>query len=481
MLKINKKGTNKINLLEIFIIMSPLIDLITSLSIRFLNFTFTFGMIIRFLFLLFLLCYLFFYSKSKYKKSSIILLVILLFFSVCNLLNMYFLKGFINLFLEVKILLKTFYFPISLIVLFNYFSERKRELKIRTFNTVSIIYLMLIFVPALLDFSFSAYSGNKIGYIGLFYAANEISAILAILAPFIIAFVMQNYKKWYTYVLLYFYTYMMLLIGTKVSFLGILLSILVFLFVYTTRYILKMERRSKLWEFIKIPIIIPIIICTLIVVSIYKSSALSFNMAEHRNALVKQYEEKGKHQKEVIGLTKEDYINLIFSNRDNFNNIMKSKFSLVNTKEQLFGLGYYDHNNLFDRQYNIIEIDYGDVFYLYGIIGFILYFSLLLLILVDLIIISFKRFKRIINDDQTIPYYSSIALTLGIAFFAGHVFTAPAVSIYPAIIIPALYFKIKPQKGKNLIDNTNIFLQKHGYWLLLFLCLVLSILFNLTF
>ncbi len=425
----------KLNILEIVILLSPLIDLITSLTVRLLNLNLTFGMIFRFAFLLYLLYYLIFKTKNKYKKISIIYLIVLIVFSLIHLLNIYYLKGFTVLLIEFKTIIKIFYFPIVLITIFNYLIESKFNERI--LKLVSIIYLSLIFLPYITKTAFITYSIDKIGSIGWFYAGNEIGAIVAILAPFTIAKIFNDYNKWYSYIFLTFYSFVMLLIGTKVPFLGLTLPIFTYLIVYIIRFIIN---KTSFLSFIKTPIIIPVILSLIIIFTVYKYSSLKLNINQHKNILIEQNNLNPE-------LKKDDYLNLIFSSRDKYFSIMQKKYKLANTKEKLIGLGYVDPLVTFNKSFNIIEVDYGDVFYLYGIIGFLIYFSSLFIIIFQIIIMSFKKFKTIIFDDKILPYYISCFLILGIAFFAGHIFTAPAVSLFPALIISKLFLKLKTNEG----------------------------------
>ncbi len=470
----------KLSLFDLFILFSPIIDLITSFSIRYFNLSVTFGMIIRSCFLLYMLYYFFFKIKSEYKKISLIYLLILFLYCFLHLFNIYFLKGLSVFISEFKILIKMFYFPIILVVIFNHFSISKNKMSKNLFHNVSIMYLFLIVIAIITNTSFQTYTYVKNGFTGWFFSPNEISAILSMLSPFIIIKIMKNYKKLYVYICLYLYTYIMLLIGTKVPFLGILLSILGYLFVYGARFILDKENRPRFIKFVKIPVILPIIISVAIVIFLYKGSTLYYNMAQHKKIIIEQYKEDGQQNNQDMILKKRDYINLIFSGRENFNSIMYKKFIQANTKEQLFGLGYIDIENKFNRQYNIVEIDYADIFYLYGIYGFVVYFIMFVIMLIDIIILSIKRFKTIIFNDSIIPYYISIVLMLGIALFAGRSFTAPAVSIYPAIIIPLLYLEINKEsdeKHKTLLEMINEFLKIH-YIKVLF---IVSLIFILSF
>lgn len=454
----------KLSLLEIFILSNPFIDLITSFSIFFLKLNITFGMIARFVFLLILLYYLLFKSNSKYKKLSVIYIMIVIMFGSLYLINMYLLKGLSVTVLEIKTLLKTFYFPILLVTLFNYFEEHKNNFNTKILTLLSVIYLTFILIPVLTNTSFSTYSSGKTGNIGWFYSPNEIGAILALLSPFIIQKLKNNVNKWYVYGLFALYVFVMLEIGTKVPFLGILLTIVSLLIFTIIDFLLDEPKWHKIWEFFKKPLTIPFLVLFFIVVFLYQSSSLNFNMNYHKQSLV------GDNPSSE--LKEEDYMNLVFSSRDKYNEIVFKKFKLSNAKEQLFGMGYVDVHKQFDRQYNIVEIDYMDILYMYGILGFVIYYLFLFILIIDIFFKAFKNFKKTVCEEKNIVYIIGVSLIFGVAFFAGHVFTAPAVSIYPALIIPILFIKLRNNEKTSIIDKINIFVEKN---IIKIICVILLI------
>ena len=75
----------------------------------------------------------------------------------------------------------------------------------------------------------------------------------------------------------------------------------------------------------------------------------------------------------------------------------------------------------------MIEMDYFDIFYSHGIIGFIIYFSILVYLL-----------RKKLKVDKSYEGYmlkTSFILILVLSFFTGHIITAPAVSIIVTIIL----------------------------------------------
>ena len=87
----------------------------------------------------------------------------------------------------------------------------------------------------------------------------------------------------------------------------------------------------------------------------------------------------------------------------------------------------------------IIEIDYFDIFFNFGIIGSLFYWLIVLGSLGYSIKRAFKNWK-LLEAGSVVPYYiCAVGLAFGIAMFAGHVFVSPAVSFYLALLISILF------------------------------------------
>ena len=76
-----------LKILYMFILLQPFIDLITSLMTRFDVAIVSLGVIIRGIFIVVMLCYLFFFNRSKYRKTSIIYIILLGVFYLFYLLT----------------------------------------------------------------------------------------------------------------------------------------------------------------------------------------------------------------------------------------------------------------------------------------------------------------------------------------------------------------------------------------------------------
>ncbi|MBR3140324.1 MAG: O-antigen ligase family protein, partial [Methanobrevibacter sp.] len=83
----------KFNILEIVLILSPIIDILTSVSQRTLNIDISLGLIIRSFLLFFMTMFTLIKSSYKYKKITITYLAMFILYSIFFMVNVYINKG----------------------------------------------------------------------------------------------------------------------------------------------------------------------------------------------------------------------------------------------------------------------------------------------------------------------------------------------------------------------------------------------------
>ena len=398
----NKYLTKNISfIIKIFLYLQPVIDLVTSIMINYFNINITLGMIIRMIFLLFIIFFYLFVKKnnSNYKK---IYLLSLLLFSITYLTIMFITKGNIIIFKELSNYLKIIYF----IILLKLIDKKDIKINIHDLINISIIYLLLILIPNILNISFNSYTQGKIGSVGLFNSGNEISAILAILTPFIVNYLFmknQNIIKKVVLTLLVLLTYFQM--GSKIVIISLIISI-----IFNLIITIKNDKNFNIKKLIYLLLSL-IIIVTLLIIFIPKTN-FYYNIVLHLNYL-------GINN--ISDLFTYNTLNrFIFSDRLSFLSITNNYFINGSIIQKLFGLGsiinpYTDYIYI-----KSIEMDLFDIFYNIGIIGFIIY-----------IIPLIKGFKEISKNSLII--FSAI-LAIVIAMLVGHTLLAPAVAIYIIII-----------------------------------------------
>ena len=89
----------------------------------------------------------------------------------------------------------------------------------------------------------------------------------------------------------------------------------------------------------------------------------------------------------------------------------------------------------------MIEMDYFDILFSHGIVGFIIFFGITVPILVKIV-----REKRKV-DYEYVMNFTSLLLIIILAFFTGHIITAPSVSLLSIVLLLTL----NTPKKKNLL------------------------------
>ena len=123
--KINEFINKNINkMIIIFLLLSPIFDLITSLSLNVLKIDFNFIIIIKGLFLIILTYYYIFISK-KNKISNIFLISIFLYL-ILFIFNILINKDIHALIYEFTNTFKTFYFPLIIILIYQFVAKEDK-------------------------------------------------------------------------------------------------------------------------------------------------------------------------------------------------------------------------------------------------------------------------------------------------------------------------------------------------------------------
>ncbi|MBQ8192743.1 MAG: O-antigen ligase family protein [Bacilli bacterium] len=425
------KKLDKTKLLYLFLILQPIIDLITSIMTRFVNFDITLGMITRALFLIILLIYTIFFNNSKYKRKTIIYFIIFFMFILLYFLTKPDIFKLDFLIKEVTNLFKYFYLPITSVCLLNCFDslriDKEKIGKIFVINVV--VFSVLIIIPELTNTSFSSYYGSNSGSVGWFFAANEVGAILTLLFPYIYKLGHQN-RLVKLLICAIFIIVAMMIIGTKTAFFGMILTEIVFCI-----YFLIIRKKITIKPFLIALLIL--IISTVLIPSLPATN----NMKNHIDRLTEEenvtdveeednYEDK---QNTLFGRI----LKVALSSRDIYLYDTYDIYEESATVDKVFGIGFVNRQSIDNSKIKkLIEIDIFDIFFHYGIIGFIVYFA-------PILWIYFKSIYEVIRnklklDFSKLLYLYAITLLIGISCLAGHIFGAPAVSIYLAFSLVLL-------------------------------------------
>lgn len=404
----NKIIKNNLNIiLSVFILLQPILDLITGLCLHLFHLNLTLGIIVRILFLaLIIYITLFVYNK---KKTMYIYCIILLY-SIFYLLGIIIYKDKMGLFQEVQGLIRVFFFPLLLVSLY----ELKEEVKISkmTLFVTLILYLMFIFIPLLLGVGYKTYQITKSGTLGFFNSANEISGIISILTPIMFILFKERKNIILKVIVTLIYLVVILMVGTKTPLLSLTITLSAILL-----WLIIKNANAKKYKLLLITFIGVIVGIASLLVVIPKTNFYK-NIEVHLDYLkVDDITEILEDEKLVD--------HFIFSQRLTF---LKNKDKLYNKTslyQKIFGIGYLKKG----KPTKMIEMDYFDIYYSHGIAGFIVFFSIYFIILFRIL-----REKQHLTFDRYMLFIS-LLLIIFLSLFTGHIITAPSVSILVVIII----------------------------------------------
>ena len=412
-----KKNFN--TLLIIFILLQPILDLITGFGIHIWKMDITIGIIIRMIFLLVILYSVMFVYK---KKQNWLYYGILIVYGLLYVLGIILFKDGVGLFSEIQGLCRVFYFPVLLIALYSI----KDEIKISkmTLMVVLVTYLVCILVPNCLNLGFETYEITKAGTLGFFNSANEISGIISLLTPIMILIFVSSKKIIPAVIISCIYLYVILTIGTKTPLLS--LGITIF---FTYLWFIYNAVKVKKYKRIGISLIALVLFTTALILILPKTTFYK-NIETHLNYLKLDNVTEVFEDEKLVD-------HFIFSSRLKFMKERQQDYMDGNIYQKLFGIGYLNNQ----KEAKAVEMDYFDIYYNHGIIGFILFFG----IYGYLFYLIMKEKKKL--DFEQYMLYISILLSIFLSFFTGHIITAPAVSI----LVTVLLLMLAKQKKKRLL------------------------------
>ena len=412
-----KKNFN--TLLIIFILLQPILDLITGFGIHIWKMDITIGIIIRMIFLLVILYSVMFVYK---KKQNWLYYGILIVYGLLYVLGIILFKDGVGLFSEIQGLCRVFYFPVLLIALYSI--KDKIKISKMTLMVVLVTYLVCILVPNCLNLGFETYEITKAGTLGFFNSANEISGIISQLTPIMILIFVSSKKIIPAVIISCIYLYVILTIGTKTPLLS--LGITIF---FTYLWFIYNAVKVKKYKRIGISLI-ALVLFTIALILILPKTTFYKNIETHLNYLKLDNVTEVFEDEKLVD-------HFIFSSRLKFMKERQQDYMDGNIYQKLFGIGYLNNQ----KEAKAVEMDYFDIYYNHGIIGFILFFGMY-----GYFFYLIMKERRKLDFEQYMLYIS-ILLSIFLSFFTGHIITAPAVSI----LVTVLLLMLVKQKKKRLL------------------------------
>ena len=379
-------------LLVLFLVCQPLLDALTCIQIK-NNWSFiSISALVRGLFFLYVLYYL--WKEKKDRK------IIYLYLVYCVLeIAMQYLVFKNSLSVEVANLMQVFYLGF-LIIFFKSYKNGYLNTKLLVF--IYYLYISLIIGPFILGFGYYAWEfyPEKSGYYGLFYGANEISAILVILFPIVLDYLLRCKKYIISGISIILSFICAYLVGTKTMLLGFIMTLLYLLIPFLYKYYKKFSWKYKIC-FIGVVVLILILGCLILPhTPVYKNITLALDYFKIDSSNIFSY----------YGINK-----MIFSGRLEFVVNIFKEVRWLGPLYYIFGIGKSILISL-----KGVEIDLFDILFTLGILGFIFYLVFM--------------YNSVKDTKLGGVYRYTFILGLLISLIAGHVLISTNVSIYLALL-----------------------------------------------
>lgn len=437
--------------LLLFIVFQPILDLLTSFSIYVLHMSATVGIVVRFAFMLLALGYLLLHHKQQGAKKYILYLCLFGIVLAIGLVNNLMIKSPVSFGEEVKFIMKSVY---PIVLLFGYIIALK-ELKNNEFAFHKIItyflYATLILSVSIIaamatGTDFPSYPNSKIGSRGWFFAGNDLSSIFAIMFPIVVLYSVHkttSFSKVYYWIPTVLAMYASIMIGTKVGYGAIVITLGIALFFLFIEYMIHRKKEGKGFTYLVNTVVAAVVLGGLLVLTpqtpIAKNMTIHLQIYEYKKSV---QEEKDQKEGKVITeeehkegeLTDSEMKSLIYSDRDKFLKVYKQYYKDAPLSQKLFGMGYAGN---YTTKMKLVEMDFHDLFFAFGIVGFLMYLLPLLYFGIKIFIRLITNFKKLFSVKHML-LASTLVLSLGIGFMSGHVLTAPAVSIFFVVILAYL-------------------------------------------
>ena len=455
--------------LGVYIVLQPLIDILTAIGAM-AEMDATVGAVVRAAFMVLCFLYVVFISHFKGKKWCILVLGIICAYLLVFLLWMYSLGG-LSLCLEnIKELAKVYFAPFVAVFLYAIYHEYGHMVSTRAIAIAGAIYVCVIVIAFVTGTSFVSYSNSGYGYKGWFYAANEVSCIIALTSPVTIYYCLKQitapgrHSRW-QWALIVFVLLSVIIsanfIGTKIAF-----GITLFYCFIATIWSLVMFVKRRTYEY-RVRLIV-FAIMTAAIFALYFFSPLQSYLNNIYMRLMQEDPEliMASWSREIQEASRGTWLRELINNNDvvkRIDQILSRRLLSASPSVQvftdggimtkLFGIGYGNVESYGRSIQFMIEIDPLGILIRQGIVGFVLYFVPYMAFIVYACVQFFRRPAQRLGSLKYCTYLYSTLAAFGISVIAGHALVSPAVSTFMLVISFRLWVLTREQNKLPRIDK----------------------------
>lgn len=449
MKKINniiRKNCNLENILCLFLLLCPILDIVSFLYRKNFNTNFSPSTIMRPIIPMIIITFLFFTKNKKFKLYTFLAFIIYAIYGIIHLYLFTKVKNgssYSTVFHEAQYIINYSFMILNLFIYIYVFRNNKSDKLKKTVLFSTCIYIISIFISIITKTSSHTYIVEKLGYKGWFESGNSIGAIL-ILSMFVyITYVRDaKYKKIAIPLVILVGIFLTTLIGTRVGLFGFILVLGLYIMVeviYGIVHNKKVNKKIIAYGSIGIiGIIVTVVIfgsntferrkqlqevsSEIVDTSLNKSSHITGDLLQIKNNI----DNNNLEDNYMNNAQKQSIIDLYnVANKLNIRNserrIQELIYNIALVKNQkdvnllMFGNGY-----VANFRELILEMEIPAFLFNFGILGFILYFIPFVTICIYGIYIGIKNIRKI--NTEYIMLVLGCGATFGLSFFSGYTF-----------------------------------------------------------
>lgn len=458
------------NILSVFIIICPILDIVSFIYRNVFNTSFSPSTIARPIIPAIVMLYLFIKKDNKFKLNILLVSFAYLLYGIIHIYAFSKIKTGMSYSGEIHELQYIVNYTFMILNLFLYISIFKNTNIEKLKNSVLIasgIYIVSIYIAILTKTSSHTYVEDAMGYKGWFESGNSISSILLLSMFIYLPFIKEKkYRKIVIPILVLVGAYLSLLIGTRAGLFGFILIIALYVIIEFMYNIIKNKKVNKKLLFGGISVVILVIVIAI---------SLGSNTIERRKHLkniesniIDESKNENSHitgdllnikEKIDLGKIEEGYMSEAQKSSviDLYNiaNELKIKnndyrtqqliYNIVLVKNQknilliLFGNGY-----LANYCELVLEMEVPAILINFGLIGFILYLGPFLAIFILGIYNLIKNRRKI--DSKYIFWLLGCGFTFALSFFSGYTFFSSSTMMMIVALNTILLSEIEVKK-----------------------------------
>ena len=434
------------NLLCLFVIMCPVLDMVSFLFRNVFNTNFSPSTYTRPLIPAIIMLYLFLKKDKSFKIKSIIVAAIYVIYAIIHLFlfsKVKTLSSYSNEMHELQYLVNYSFMILNLFLYVYIFKDKNTQKLRKSVLIASAIYIVSIFISIVTKTSSYTYLEEQMGYKGWFESGNSICAILLVaMFAYLPLIKDKKYRIITAIVVLLIGLFLITLVGTRVGLFGFIITLAIFITTEVFQGLLKNGKINK-----KV-LIIGIVAFSIIisVVAIFGSTTLQRrkHLQDIEQNIVDESKNDQSHitgdlldikQKIENGTLEEGYMNEaqkqsimdLYNTANNWNvknndqRMQQLIYNVVLVKNQaspmliLFGNGY-----MANFRELIFEMEVPAILINFGIIGFVLFLVPFLAVLIYALFKGIKVFKKF--DSEYARLFLGCGFAFALSFFSGYTF-----------------------------------------------------------